>query len=66
MNSFMCRLTGGHRYDDSKLITQQSPDDINQLWVTNRCVKCGAVFVDVIDINKIIQADTKRSDNNAK
>ena len=59
MNSFMCRLTGGHKYDDSKLETEQIPDDVRRVWVYNRCVKCGQVSVAIMDINHAIQADKK-------
>ena len=63
MNSFMCRLTGGHKYDDSKMTIDAIPDDVSKVWVCNRCVKCGSVFIDVVDIDRMLQADIKRSDN---
>lgn len=62
MNSFMCRLTGGHKYDDSNVITEQIPDDVRKMWVYNRCVKCGNISVVIMDIDRINQADKKRSE----
>lgn len=65
MNSFMCRLTGGHKYADCNLKTERIPDDTRKLCIYNRCVKCGNIYVAVIDIDRIFQADKKRGENNA-
>jgi hypothetical protein len=48
------------------MTTGAIPDDVSKVWVCNRCVKCGSVFIDVVNIDRIIQADIKRSDNNAE
>lgn len=64
MNSFICRLTGGHKYEDCNQKVEQCPDDIRILWVSNFCTKCGEVCFGIIDADHINQ--TKRSDDNAK
>lgn len=55
MNSLMCRLTGGHKYDDRKREIGQIPDDIRKVWVYNRCVKCGQISIAIMDIDRIVQ-----------
>jgi hypothetical protein len=71
MNKIMCRLTGGHKFDDSKLTSEQIPDDVRRIVLHNRCVKCGKAYFAIVNIDSIIQADikrfqVKRSDNNAE
>lgn len=56
MNKFFCWFTGGHKYADSNLKSERSPDS-NEIWLYNRCIKCGALSVFLLDIDRIIQAD---------
>lgn len=64
MNSFFCRLTGGHKYADTNLKTELSPDS-NKVWLSNHCIKCGTRYFCLMDTDHIIK-DSKRSDNNAE
>ena len=66
MNSFVCRLTGGHRYDDCNTKSTQDPLKIGEIQVYNICVKCGHKEVLTVNIDRLLPADIKRSDNNAE
>ena len=47
MNKFLCRLTGGHKYEDTGLVSYH--DRLNErFWFGNRCVKCG--YFDTWDV----------------
>lgn len=65
MNSFFCWLTGGHRYADSNQTAENSPDS-NDVFISNHCVKCGARCFVRLDVNRITEKITKRSDNNGE
>lgn len=53
MNSFICRLTGGHKYDDCNQKVEQCPDDTRILWTSNRCVKCGQMCLTIMDVDYV-------------
>ena len=57
MNSFMCFLTGGHKYFDKNIKTQIMPDDFNIVELTNPCVKCGTLSVFHMKVEKQIEKD---------
>ena len=52
MNSFMCFLTGGHKYSDANIRTQTAPDDFNIVEITNPCIKCGMLSVFNMNVKK--------------
>lgn len=47
MNKFICKLTGGHKYEDINLLTSYNIKK-RTYEMRNRCVKCGQVRVDEI------------------
>ena len=53
MNRLMCFLTGGHKYFDTNIRTEISPDDFNTIILTNPCVKCGTLSVFFMDTKQI-------------
>ena len=57
MNRFMCFLTGGHKYSDANIRTQTMPDDFNIIEITNPCIKCGALSVFYMNVQKQIEKD---------
>jgi hypothetical protein len=59
MNSFICRLTGGHKYDDCNQKVEQCPDDIRILWVSNFCTKCGAMHFWIADVDDIKEMEVE-------
>lgn len=43
MNTFVCWLTGGHRYKDSGLATY-TDHETDEAVFRNACIKCGKPF----------------------
>ena len=65
MNRFFCWLTGGHRYDHSNQIAENSPDS-NDVWISNHCIKCGDRYFVRLDGNRMIQEALERREHNGE
>ena len=48
MNKLFCKLTGGHKFSKADTVYEQSPDS-RDLWVINKCTKCGTEFLHIED-----------------
>lgn len=57
MNRFLCFLTGGHKYRDSNMTAQTTPDDFNTVTLSNPCIKCGTLSIFQMNVGAVLSKD---------
>lgn len=57
MNKLMCFLTGGHKYADVNIKTDQIPPDTKRIILTNECIKCGEPVSFIMNVDAQMKCD---------
>lgn len=65
MNSFVCWLTGGHRYSDANLTVYTDPKT-DEFVFQNYCVKCHKPFIDKVARIHLIGSIYDRGEQNER